>query len=58
MSKYAEEKAKVRADVIAKLDELFFPGQSWGCLADIQDKLYKLAKKHGLIKEFRENGII
>ena len=39
MSKYAEEKAKVRADVIAKLDELFFPGQSWGCLADIQNKL-------------------
>lgn len=58
MSKYAEEKAKVRADVIAKLDELFFPCQSWGSLADTQDKLYKLAKKHGLVKEFRENGII
>jgi hypothetical protein len=58
MSKYAEEKARVRADVIAKLDELFFPGQSWGCLADIQDKLYKLAKKYGLVKEFKENGII
>ena len=58
MSKYEEEKARVRADVIAKLDELFYPGQSWGSLADTQDKLYKLAKKHGLVKEFKENGVI
>ena len=31
---------------------------SYGELADFYDKFYKLAKRYGLIKEFKENGII
>lgn len=31
---------------------------SYGELADFYNKFYKLAKRYGLIKEFKENGII
>lgn len=30
----------------------------WSDIIEITDNLYKLAKRYGLIKEFRENGII
>ena len=58
MSKYQTEKNQVRQDVISQLDEIFYPGMSYGELADTQEKLYKVAKKYGLVKEFRENGIL
>jgi hypothetical protein len=31
---------------------------SWGESLDFQNKLRSLAKKFGLVKEFKENGII
>jgi hypothetical protein len=31
---------------------------SYGELIHFQNKLYILAKKHGLVREFKENGII
>ncbi len=58
MSKYQIEKAQVRQDVISQLDEIFYPGMSWQAVADTQEKLYKIAKKYGLVKEFKENAII
>lgn len=57
-NKYFTEKDIVRNDVIRQLDVLFYPGQSYTSLADTQEKLYKIAKKYGLIKEFKENGIL
>ena len=32
--------------------------KSWGEIAQEKAKLERLAKRYGLIKEFRENGII
>lgn len=29
----------------------------WGDIAGINDHFYKLGKRYGLLKEFRENGI-
>ena len=58
MSKYQTEKNQVRQDVISQLDEIFFPGMSWQAVADTQGKLYKIAKKYGLVREFKENGIL
>ena len=31
---------------------------SWSELAEVCQRFYKLGKRYGLIKEFRENGII
>lgn len=58
MSKYQENKNRVRQDVINQLDDIFYPGMSILQLADVQEKLYRIAKKYGLVKEFRENAII
>ena len=58
MSKYQTEKNQVRQDVISQLDEIFPPGISYGELAYTQEKLYKIAKKYGLVREFKENGIL
>lgn len=48
----AEEKAK---EWQRKASESNY---SYGELAEFYDKFYKLAKRYGLIKEFKENGII
>lgn len=32
-------------------------GLSWGELAMIGDEFYKLGKRYGLLKEFKENGV-
>jgi hypothetical protein len=58
MSKYQTEKEQVRQDVINQLDVIFYPGISQGELIDVQSKLYKIAKKYGLVREFKENGIL
>lgn len=58
MSKYQTEKEQVRQDVISQLDEIFYPGMSYRALSDTQEKLYKIAKKYGLVREFKENGIL
>ncbi len=31
---------------------------SWGEISDFCDMFYKLARRFGLVREFRENGII
>ncbi len=31
---------------------------AWGDLMEYQDKLDTMARRYGLVKEFRENGII
>lgn len=33
-------------------------GESYGEMVEAQDRFEKLAKRYGLVREFRENGII
>ena len=58
MNDYQVKKEEVRE--LAKLyqREQSKKSMSWGDLAKIQHNLTKLAKRFGLIKEFKENGII
>ena len=58
MIDYLQGKEKARA----KAQEYFIKNTttrtSWAELAEQQKELAKLARRYGLIKEFKENGII
>lgn len=59
MNKYQQGKEKARELAIQfqyniSMGVLY----SWGDLANIQAKFERLAKRYGLIREFRENAII
>ena len=57
MSKYQEQKEKAREIAIEwQNNDSDFP-YSWEGYAIICDYFYKLGKRFGLLKEFRENGI-
>lgn len=55
--KYANKKAQAREKAIQWQLEFNEHNYSYGELAEFYDKFYKLAKRYGLIKEFKENGI-
>lgn len=55
---YKQGKAKARAEAIAYQQQTAENVQSWGDILNDNEYFYKLGKKYGLIKEFRENGII
>lgn len=57
--KYIDGKNKTIEKAI-EYQNSFSNGQTyyWSEIIEITDNLYKLAKRYGLIKEFRENGII
>ena len=52
------EKQKQAARIKAQEWQQDTSPKSWGEIAQEKNKLEKLAKRYGLIKEFRENGII
>lgn len=56
---YAEGKAKAIEKAMEYQDS-FSEGKqySYGEMAEIQGRLEKLGKRYGLLREFRENGII
>ena len=57
MSKYQEQKEKAREIAIEwQQNDSDFP-YSYEGLAIIGEYFYKLGKRYGLLKEFRENGI-
>lgn len=59
MSSY--EKGKERARELAmEFQNTFFDGKTWywSELAEAYEDFSKLGKRYGLIREFRENGII
>lgn len=58
MSRYQREKEKARAEAIAWQLEFDVKCLSWGEVAAKFDHFYRLAKRFGLVREFRENGII
>ena len=54
---YAERKANARRIAIDwQLSESDYP-YSYGGIAILTDYFYRLGKRFGLLKEFRENGI-
>ena len=53
---YQEHKQKTREQ--AQSLQIYADCISWGELAQEGAKLEKAAKRYGLVKEFRENGII
>lgn len=55
---YAKRKALERAKVMVKCLELSEKRISWGELSFWSEHFTKVARKYGLVKEFRENGII
>ena len=58
MNKYQLNKAKAQDKAIQWQHEFSEHNYSWGELYEFGEYFSKLAKRYGLIKEFRENGII
>ena len=58
MSKYYEKKAEIREQAIMWQLDFNNHNYSWKELADYGEYFYKQGKRYGLLKEFRENGII
>lgn len=56
MNKYQQGKECAREKAIEWQSEQ--KPKSWLELANEQEKFERLAKRYGLVKEFRENGII
>lgn len=57
-NKYLIEKEKARNKAIQWQHEFSSKSYSYYDLMIQQEIFYKLAKRYGLIKEFRENGIL
>lgn len=58
MATYAQKKAEVRAEAMDYQRDTATKPMSWGETAKWCDHFEKLGKRYGLLKEFRENGII
>lgn len=58
MSKYKENKEKARKKAIEWQLDFANHDYSWGELAYYGAYFEKLAKRYGLVEEFKENGII
>ena len=57
MSKYYERKEEIRQQAIDWQLDFSNHNYSWSELAEFTDYFYKMGKRYGLLKEFRENGI-
>lgn len=57
MNTYMAHKAKARQAAIDWQLSLK-GGESYGEMTEAQNRFGKLAKRYGLVREFRENGII
>ena len=55
---YSEKKAKLREEAVEWQCDFSKHNYSYGELAEMQAYFEKEGKKYGLMKEFRENGII
>lgn len=58
MSNYIKYKERARQEAIEYQEWASEQSLSWGEIAFYCDYFYHKAKQYGLIKEFRENGII
>lgn len=57
-NKYAREKARARECAMQLQTDLSESVTSYAELVEIQTKLEKLGTQYGLIREFKENGLI
>jgi hypothetical protein len=57
-SKYARGKAKTREYAMQLQADLSESSISYAELAEMQNKLKKLGTQYGLIREFKENGLL
>lgn len=58
MNQYQIKKEKVREKAIDTINNISQNNYSYYELFIIQNKLYKIGKKYGLLKEFKENCVI
>ena len=58
MNNYQKQKEKARSKAVDWQLDFSNHNYSWGELADFGEYFERLAKRYGLVKEFRENGII
>lgn len=58
MKKYAEGKERARAEAITWQQEAAERSMSYAELAEAQAHFEMLARRFGLVREFKENGII
>ena len=58
MNKYQKEKEKTRNEAIDWQADFVNHNDSYGELAYVSDYFETKARRYGLVKEFRENGII
>lgn len=58
MSKYYEKKAEIREQAIMWQLDFNNHNYSWNELAYYGEYFYRQGKRYGLLREFRENGII
>ena len=58
MNNYQKQKGKARQKAIDWQLDFNNHNYSWGELVEFQGYFEKLAKRYGLVKEFRENCII
>lgn len=58
MKTYQERKESVRMEAIEYQNTFSDKPYSWGELATLSYYFEKMGKRYGLLKEFRENGII
>lgn len=57
MNKYYIKKDEIRQQAIDWQLDFSNHNYSWGELAEFTDYFYKMGKRYGLLKEFKENGI-
>ena len=58
MNKYQKNKEKTRQEAIEWQLNFEKHNYSWGDLAIWENHFYNKARRYGLVKEFKENGII
>lgn len=58
MTKYQQQKERARAKAVECQHNFCENVYTWQDLAEWGEYFSKLGKRYGLIKEFRENGII
>jgi len=58
MNAYQQGKARARQQAIDFQIDSSKQNLSYGELANILEKFEKLGRRYGLLKEFRENGVI
>lgn len=58
MTTYKNRKAAARDAAIMVQQEAAEQSQSWEEVAETADRLERLARRFGLLREFRENGLI